>query len=37
MDMSSQMLLFATAVEHGSFSAAARALGQTPLALAFVS
>lgn len=33
MQISSQMLLFATVAEHGSFSAAARALGQTPSAL----
>lgn len=33
MDMSSQMLLFATVVERGSFSAAARTVGQTPSAV----
>ncbi len=32
MDISSQMLLFAAVVEHGSISAAARTLGQTPSA-----
>lgn len=33
MDMSSQMLIFAKVVEHGSISAAARAMGQTPSAV----
>ena len=33
MDMSSQMLIFATVVERGSISAAARAMGQTPSAV----
>ncbi|MCZ4352210.1 LysR family transcriptional regulator [Roseovarius aestuarii] len=33
MDMSSQMLIFAKVVEQGSFSAAARAMGQTPSAV----
>lgn len=33
MDISSQMLLFATVVEHGSISAAARSVGQTPSAV----
>ncbi|GMG82622.1 LysR family transcriptional regulator [Paralimibaculum aggregatum] len=33
MDLSSQMVLFAKVMEHGSFSAAARTLGQTPSAL----
>lgn len=33
MDISSQMLLFVTVVEHGSISAAARTAGQTPSAI----
>ncbi|MGJ8628742.1 MAG: LysR family transcriptional regulator [Sulfitobacter sp.] len=33
MDISSQMLIFATVVERGSISAAARAMGQTPSAV----
>lgn len=33
MDMSSQMLIFAKVVDHGSISAAARAMGQTPSAV----
>lgn len=33
MEISSQMLLFATVVKHGSISAAARAVGQTPSAV----
>ena len=33
MDISAQMLIFATVVEHGSLSAAARAMGQTPSAV----
>lgn len=33
MDISAQMLLFATVVERGSISAAARAMGQTPSAV----
>lgn len=33
MELSSQMLVFATVVEAGSFSAAARAVGQTPSAV----
>ena len=33
MDISAQMLIFATVVEHGSISAAARSMGQTPSAV----
>ena len=33
MDISAQMLIFATVVEQGSFSAAARSMGQTPSAV----
>lgn len=33
MDISAQMLTFATVVEHGSISAAARSMGQTPSAV----
>ena len=33
MDISAQMLIFATVVERGSFSAAARTIGQTPSAV----
>lgn len=33
MDISAQMLIFANVVEHGSISAAARAMGQTPSAV----
>lgn len=33
MDISSQMIIFATVVERGSISAAARAMGQTPSAV----
>lgn len=33
MDISAQMLIFATVVERGSFSAAARSMGQTPSAV----
>lgn len=33
MDIASQMLIFATVVDHGSISAAARSLGQTPSAV----
>lgn len=33
MDISAQMLIFATVVEEGSFSAAARTMGQTPSAV----
>jgi len=33
MDISSQMILFANVVDHGNFSATARALGQTPSAI----
>lgn len=33
MELSSQMILFARVVEHGSFPAAARALGHAPSAV----
>ena len=33
MDISAQMLIFATVVEQGSISAAARTMGQTPSAV----
>lgn len=33
MDISSQMILFANVVDHGNFSATARAIGQTPSAI----
>ena len=33
MDLASQMILFASVVDHGSFSATARSLGLTPSAV----